>query len=248
MISIKEIKKRTYREHVNLFGTYVGRPISYYIIKLLVPFGITGNQVSLFSILFFIIPLILISTGINKLAIIATSILIFIQILDHVDGGLARYYKNKTLMGKYLEFLYHELCIPVLFLGLGMYSFWNFNQNYYLIIIGALTMFATRITNVSVLGKHRIMLQNSIKTKKLPKQFKILSVTDRKSQNILRKIGFYFIYIFNDINNLALILLLLAIFNLLQYAILFYFVFYSLIALIKFFVELKKGFKEYGLE
>ena len=43
MPTIKEIRKKTYREQLHPMGKYLGRPLSYLFIKLLVPFGVTST-------------------------------------------------------------------------------------------------------------------------------------------------------------------------------------------------------------
>jgi len=247
MATLKEIRKLTYKEHKGLIGKYIGRPLSYYIIWLLVPLGITGNQVSLFNIIFFIVPFILISIGDRNLAIIGTSLLVFLCFLDYVDGGLARYYMNKTLKGRYLEHLFHELCVPALFFALGMYSFRYFD-NYYFLLLGTATMFCAFMMNVVGSSKHKILLRYSIQNKKLIKKFSEHKLVDMNSKSSFKRTLFWIIAIFNSMSYLFFILFFLSIFGVLQYAVFFYGAFYIIMAIVKFYIELRKGFKDYGLE
>ncbi len=250
MVTLKEIKKLTYKEHkgfIGIIGKYVGRPISYYLIWFLVPFGITGNQVSLFNILFFIVPFILISIGNRNLAIIGTSLLVFLCVLDYVDGGLARYYRNKTLKGRYLEHLFHELCVPALFFALGVYSFKYFG-NYYFLLLGVATMFCAFLMNVVGSSKYKILLRHFIQNKDFIRKFSEHQLVDMNSKNPFKKTLFRIISAFNSMSYFFFILFFLSIFGVLQYAILFYGASYIIMATMKFYIEIRRGFKDYGVE
>jgi len=218
-LTIKEIKERSYKKHNNIIANYIERPLSYYFIWLLYPIGITGNQVSLFSIFFMVVPLTLIIVG---KPVIGTFLLLFISILDCVDGGMAKCRKNKTKMGKYLEYTFHEICTPALFFALSIYSFRYFN-NYIMLILGTITVFSIFLVNVC--GKNKELL--------IPKQ-SITKFGGIKNNGIITKV----IILFNGQGNMYYIMFLLSIFGLLQYAIIFYSLFYSSIAVVKFLTEL----------
>ncbi len=244
MVSIKEIKRLTYKAHKNPLGNYVERPLSYYLIKLLIPLKVTGNQVSIFSMFLFLIPFFLLTTGERSLAIAATAILLFISFLDTVDGGLARYYNNKTLKGKYLEYMSHEVYIPLFFFALSIYSFRYFN-NYYILILGGITVFSIFLTNVSASNKDRIILLTSYKKGNLIS--KVKKNNSSKPKNRLNDMIFYLLFIVNSYGNIFYLCFFLSLFGLLQYVFFFYSALYISIAAIKFVNEIRKGFSEYDV-
>jgi phosphatidylglycerophosphate synthase len=247
MLSIKEIKKLSYKKHNNPIANYFERPLSYYIIWLLHPLGVTGNQVSLFSILFFIVPFFLIASGSMKLAIVGTSLMLFISVLDCVDGGMAKCRKNKTLMGRYLEYTFHEVCIPLLFFALSIYSYKYFN-NPFMLILGTVTVFSIFFISISAKNKESIILGYSIKKNKLFSKLTPYQLVGANSKNLIKRAAFYFILLFNGLANLFYLLFFISLFGFLQYAIIFYSIFYFAIALVKFTLEFRSGFKDYGLE
>jgi len=248
MVTFREVVKSSHKKHTyDLVMRYIGRPLSYPLLWLLYPLGVTGNHISLASIFLFLVPFFLIASGDRIMGVIGTAFLLFNIVLDCSDGGMARLRGEKSLKGRYLEYMFHEICVPLLFFGLGIYSFKYFD-NYYMLILGSITMFAIFLTSVSRLDKHRIVLEYSLKIGKLPKKTQEHALVDEKSGSFVRRLLFYFIVVFNSIGHMFFILFLLSVFGFLQYAIIFYSVFYLLVALIKFYIELKTGFEGYGLE
>ena len=229
-MKLKEIIEKSYKyDKFDLGLRYIGRPFSYLFVWLLYSLGITANQVSMFNLIFFIVPIILIACGFG---ISGTSILLFYLVLESIDGGIARLRNNRSLKGKYLGYLFHELGTPCLFFALGLYSYKYFNLPV-MIVLGALTMFSIFTINISKLDKYRIIFEHSIKVHKIPLKHKHF-ITSQSS------ILFYLVYSFTSIGHLFMILFLMSVFGILHYAIILYFIFYFLMMIVKLCMEIKR--------
>lgn len=123
MVSIKELKKivNPYNEHrkAPLYSKYFMRHISVYITWLLLHTKITANQVTIFQIVPGIISALFFAVGKIEYSLFG---LLFWQIsylFDFVDGEIARYRKNTTIKGVYLDLVAHKVIESVIWLGLG---------------------------------------------------------------------------------------------------------------------------------
>lgn len=106
MITVKEIEKKTMTPEKrksaqkDFFAFYVGRPISY---VLTIPFlysNISPNAVSIISIISVIVGTILMYLGQSKITLVVGWVMFFLwNLLDGVDGNIARYKKQFSPMG-----------------------------------------------------------------------------------------------------------------------------------------------------
>ena len=106
MITPKDIENKTMSPEKrksaknDYFAFYVGRPLSYI---LTIPFlytNISPNAVSLISIIPIIIGFVLMCIGTTKTMLIAGWLMFFLwNLLDGVDGNIARYKKQFSKMG-----------------------------------------------------------------------------------------------------------------------------------------------------
>lgn len=136
--SVKELKKLC-RKKVEIvwYAKYVVRPFSIYITKILLYTPITANQVSLIGMIFGICGAFAIGYGTVQSGIIGVMLLQFGYLLDCIDGEIARYYKQSSVNGIFIDFLGHRIVIPLIFLGAAFMIYMN-NQNIYMLIIGIL--------------------------------------------------------------------------------------------------------------
>ena len=149
MESIKELRKICEKKHKkgvsqpNLYATIFIRKISIYLTWLLLHTSISANKVTLFQ---------LVVTLIGSLLIVPVNIYINITgifliqlgyVLDNVDGEIARYRKNPTVNGLYIDLFNHLVMIPAMFYCLGFHYFFASDRNYIFIIaasLGALSL------------------------------------------------------------------------------------------------------------
>ena len=116
--SIKELRRicyDNYKAKVPLYMKLVTKKISIYITKLLLYTPIHADQVTISMILLVILGSILMSLGNLKLMLVGVLIIHFTVVLDNVNGEIARYRKEGSMTGTFLEQLYHELSVPLIF-------------------------------------------------------------------------------------------------------------------------------------
>lgn len=106
MITPKEIElktmsleKRAEAKH-DLFAFYIGRPLSYVLTVPFLYINISPNAVSLLSLIPVLIGFILMSVGTSKTLLLLGWLMFFIwNLLDGVDGNIARYKKEYSKYG-----------------------------------------------------------------------------------------------------------------------------------------------------
>ncbi|MCH8271985.1 MAG: CDP-alcohol phosphatidyltransferase family protein [Candidatus Marinimicrobia bacterium] len=135
---VKELKK-VCRKNIETgwYPVYVVRPFSIYITKILLYTPVTANQVSLIGMLFGICGAFAIGYGTVQSGFIGVGLLQFGYVLDCIDGEIARYYKQSSVNGIFIDFLGHRIVIPLIFLGAAFMIYMN-TQNIYMLIIGFL--------------------------------------------------------------------------------------------------------------
>lgn len=127
MITAKEIEQRTMNPEKrksaknDYFAFYVGRPLSYI---LTIPFlytNISPNTVSLISILPIILGFILMSIGKTNSILILGWICFFAwNLLDGVDGNIARYKKQFSPMGSVYDAMSGYIAMVLSFFAWGV--------------------------------------------------------------------------------------------------------------------------------
>lgn len=123
----------------DLFAFYVGRPLSYFITIPFLLFKVKPNTVSVISLIEVICASFLLSSAKNtELAVLGILLFFLWNLLDGVDGNIARLKKISTPMGSVYDALSGYAAMFLTFFSMGIYSF-NINGNYLQIVIGALS-------------------------------------------------------------------------------------------------------------
>ena len=244
MISIKEIFQRRKPKGKSVRGIITDslRYVSWPLTILLYYLNLSANQVTLLGTLFILLPAYFYSLGGRTNAIIASILFIVWFIFDLADGEVARCREESSLKGVYLDCLYHDISMPILFFSLGIYSYKFFN-NIYIIYIGFFVGLFGYATNLLRLDKY-----------KTAAMFGKLIVKNKQSKNRytrkakLDKVIFFVINLFNHPQKMMFYFLILSLLNLIQYVIFFYFFFNACILIMKFIIEYGSGLKEFGLD
>jgi phosphatidylglycerophosphate synthase len=130
LVTIEEIRKiaqppEKMREEIKdyPFISPLFRRVSPYFTKFFVEHNVTANQVTALSILFAIAGDLLFVFGDYYLMLIGCVFCLFWQLLDFVDGEIARVTNLKTIGGLYLENVHHSFdsCFFAFF-GIGLYK------------------------------------------------------------------------------------------------------------------------------
>ena len=108
--SIKELRRICQEPTKNTDSWYYRnfpRRISIYFTKILLITGFTANQVTVLALAMSIISGILLSFGDPFHSVIGALLFQVRNILDCVDGEIARYRGSASISGEYLELLVH---------------------------------------------------------------------------------------------------------------------------------------------
>ena len=120
--SIRELRKICYRNSDKkrpLYMEMFTMKISIYVTKLLLYMPIHADQVTISMVLLAIIGSGMMAFGSILAMFIGITLIHFTVILDNVNGEIARYRKEGSLTGTFLEELYHTVSIPFIFFSLG---------------------------------------------------------------------------------------------------------------------------------
>ncbi len=119
--SVKELWKICYGNqnvYRAWFNKYVSK-VSIYITWLLLHTPITPNQVTIIELVLVIISSGFLFSGSLLYIFIGFLIIQFTNLLDCVDGEIARYRKKSSLVGVHLEDIYHQLISYLMFFPLA---------------------------------------------------------------------------------------------------------------------------------
>ncbi len=164
--SVKDLKEICYKESKGrrpLYMEWVTMKISIYVTKLILYTPIGADQVTIGMVLLAILGSIFMGFGTLKLILIGILIIHFTVILDNVNGEVARYRKEGSMTGTFLEQYYHELSVPLIFFSLG---FGIFLQTGYksAVLFGFLCGIFSRSTVLSALKS--AVVKNAIRDRK----------------------------------------------------------------------------------
>ena len=113
----KSIKHAVFDETLTL---YILRPIAFVFVKLLYPFSITPNQVSLMTIIIGIISGYFFSRGTVTSFIIGGSLYFLCMLLDCVDGMIARLKNSGTAIGRIIDGFADYITVISVYVGMGI--------------------------------------------------------------------------------------------------------------------------------
>lgn len=141
---IKELRKtmteKKRREAKNdFFAFYIGRPLSYVLTVPFIVFNVTPNAVTIISLIEVIIASIVLATARNiYIAILGVFLFFLWNLLDGVDGNIARLKKISTPMGSVFDAMSGYAAMFLTFFAAGIYA-GNMESNSYQIIIGSIS-------------------------------------------------------------------------------------------------------------
>ena len=228
--SIKKLREICQKPVLHLNTWYprkFARKISIYFTWLFILFKVKAMPVSLLMLFTGMVGAFLFSFGSYSYYIMAVLVLQLWFILDHVDGELARYWKESDAKGVFLDKLDHHIIHPLifLFLGIGMYREFN---NSLMLILGGFTAYFLLLQDLINIDKRDAISVFNIKIK-----------TNKKEKTNFRNLLFTKISaIVYKIPGMMNIITLAAISNLLYYIILFYAITFPITILLKLFYNL----------
>lgn len=116
-------QKKDYRKTGNMMARFITRDIALYVTRLLIPTGITANQVVFITVMLGLISAVCFAFGSAFMTLAGAFFFQLWYLSDHVDGQIARYRKTSSLTGTFYDFYAHYI-VHFLVLGglaLGLY-------------------------------------------------------------------------------------------------------------------------------
>lgn len=167
MKSLKEIKKSGYRDYERpgkQFHAYIYRTLGIYLTYLFQFSPITPNMVSLLGSLFAFLGTIFFALNNSWYFLVGIALFYFAEVLDYVDGTLARTKKlTSKLMWRLFEDFYHEIPRQFVFFFIGLGGYFATN-NLTFIFLGILALISQLLTmylsqlRKAILGSYGIKL------------------------------------------------------------------------------------------
>lgn len=144
------------------FGYYVVRPVSLYFTWLILLTPLRANHVTLLHMAFGIGGSILLAFPSHFLRLVGCGMLYMGFVLDNVDGEVARYRKEVSITGKYIDTIAHTIVNSMMFFCFGMGSYWDTGGNVAFVVLGFLAaLFCLRLdTFVMYAESAKAFMQN----------------------------------------------------------------------------------------
>ncbi|NQT97414.1 MAG: CDP-alcohol phosphatidyltransferase family protein [Candidatus Marinimicrobia bacterium] len=176
-MDISELKKICQKEHYDDLHQVVVRKYSIYFTKLLVKYNITANQLSIINVFIGIAAslIFLLPAGIHWFLI--PVMLVLVTILDHTDGEIARFRKESSLTGLFVDRLLPVTIFPFILICIAIRLSWDIGSIVPLIYgaLGAWTTCLMRYLRASVAHSFSDAIRNPLKatiSQQQLKQFK----------------------------------------------------------------------------
>jgi phosphatidylglycerophosphate synthase len=147
MVSLNEI--RNFKNRINpteetegrgSFGFYVARPVSLYVTWILLQTPIRANQVTLLHMALGILGSVLLAFPSLWVRLTGCALLYSGFVVDNVDGEIARFRREVSITGKYIDTVAHTIVNAMMFFGFGFGAYWDAN-NLSTIVFGFLAAF-----------------------------------------------------------------------------------------------------------
>ncbi len=138
---IKELRRTVSKQSTKGFLNPICDFLAFYPAKLFLYLPFNPVQITIIWILIKIITALLMTTGDYLLTIIALTIFQLASILDGVDGIVARYRKDYSYNGIYLDYIGHYFCNSLLLICLAIGTYQSEGKAL-ILLVGALGVFS----------------------------------------------------------------------------------------------------------
>lgn len=165
-ITFKEIKNFRHRinpeERQGSYGYYFMRRLSLFVTWLLLNLGLSANQVTILQIISGVVGSVFFAFPKTEFLLLG---ILFMQLgflFDNVDGEVARFRKQVSPTGKFIDTIGHEIVVPFMFFGLAIGSYFRAG-NFEVIIFGFLAgLFSLRFDIATLYLEAGQMLESQV--------------------------------------------------------------------------------------
>ncbi|MFQ5952906.1 MAG: CDP-alcohol phosphatidyltransferase family protein [Candidatus Omnitrophota bacterium] len=143
----KIVQKPDYKKRGNWMARNITRDMALPVSWLLLHTSVTANQVTFASLVIGLVGCIAFACGSKNAMLLGAFLLQLWYLLDHVDGHIARYRKQSSLTGLYLDYITHYIIHAGIFIGVGCGVFQQTGNPFYL-VAGCIAAFGTVFFNL----------------------------------------------------------------------------------------------------
>jgi phosphatidylglycerophosphate synthase len=136
MKSVKELREICQTVHKGDFSADLVRRVSIYITLLLIPTGISANGVSILNIAIAVLAGAALSLGTFFALMTGTLLFVLNTILDGVDGEIARYRRQSSLTGLFLDRINSIFIYPSVFMGIAIGAYQRYTEAPWVLYLG----------------------------------------------------------------------------------------------------------------
>jgi phosphatidylglycerophosphate synthase len=124
VVSLRELRSFPYRvnpeEPQKPYGRLLFRPISLYLTWICVNLGCSANQVTAGQLVIGVLAAAAVACPTLRIGILGLFLFQLGFMLDNIDGEIARFRKQASLTGKFLDEIGHQTVVPLMYLGFGV--------------------------------------------------------------------------------------------------------------------------------
>jgi len=139
------------RKDTSLWARVFSRPLSFPVTYILINLGVSANAVSVISIFVALAACILLACG-STLSWIGVFVFLFWDVMDCVDGNIARVKKTASLKGEYMDAISGYTAPAFIYLSLGIAAYnepgyLNF-LGHWIIVVGAVASLSDLLSRI----------------------------------------------------------------------------------------------------
>lgn len=224
MVSLKEFRKICFPHHCKnrkTIGWMITRPFSIYFTWIFSKTNLNAEKVCFSWVMTALIGSLFFYTGNYWLALVGLLLFHIGLVLDCSDGEVARFRKETSIRGPYLDLIGHAIVNPVLLLGIGFYSYQNPMFGLHPVIFlmaGAFSAIFLINTNMARLKVYEALIDNNLPVHKQKERIKKTSSNLKVSLRELLRIGpGSMFYLFTIFNILPIYILFMVVFSFITY-------------------------------
>jgi phosphatidylglycerophosphate synthase len=147
------------KKDISVRPQYTGTPYQLFIrraaapiTELLLKTPVTANQVTFFALILYVVPAFLLFQQNLWLNLLAIPFFYFINILDKVDGQLARAKKQTSKTGIFIDGMLHNASIVAVYLPLGL-RFYLYENNFSVFLAAVVSIILILCGNYNYLNR-----------------------------------------------------------------------------------------------